>query len=126
MRRPALLGVALLALSASAARAQGGIGQTFIAPSSNVLFGLNTGQLFGFASSSYTYALYALSGSGSPWTLMGPPLFQQSVQGPVSQSVGLNVDALLRPGAPYAFLLLGDSLGATICRPAPTHTRCMR
>ncbi|HWR13713.1 MAG TPA: PEP-CTERM sorting domain-containing protein [Terriglobales bacterium] len=86
------------------AHATSGLGQTFVAPnSSNYLQSVYTGSLSGGTiSAPYTFSLYAFAGN----TLVGAPLFEESLNGPVSSGLTIDIGEQLTAGQQYVFLLL--------------------
>jgi hypothetical protein len=104
---------ALLLCSTSQASSQSGdgLGQSFLAPAVDpFLQSIHTGDLFGFHSGpSYTFLLYELSGGT---TLVGSPLFQHTLTGPVSPDLDFAINRMLSPGGKYVFFLADNNFAA--------------
>jgi hypothetical protein len=104
---------ALLLCSTSQASPQSGdgIGQSFFAPTVDpFLLSIHTGDLFGFhPGPSYTFLLYELSGGT---TLVGAPLFQHTLTGPVSPDFDFAINRMLSPGGMYVFFLADNNFTA--------------
>jgi hypothetical protein len=98
---PLLFVFALLA-SAGPAVAQTGIGERFIAPTTDYfLHSVFTGGLQGeTVGGDYSFVLHELDGGAITGTI-----FHQALTGPVAANQTVVVNTLLSPGAAYAFLL---------------------
>jgi hypothetical protein len=97
-----LLFVFALITNAGPAVAQTGIGERFIAPTSDYfLHSVFTGALQGVTvGGDYAFVLHELDG----WAITGT-IFHQALTGPVAANQTVVVNTLLSPGAAYAFLL---------------------
>ena len=101
LHRIALAAAALVSLSALAAQAQSGVGQTFTAPAApnTLLQSISVSSYSALAGTTNTFSIFAFNGTNT----VGSALFQQMLTGPNS-GVSFTPGITLSPGSSYLFL----------------------